>query len=870
MRRPSLTRKKSRTGSFTEGSLDDESGAGGSNSLSADPPRVYLSLRRDTKVLSVSRSTGSGGGVVSAFEGGWDLSASGRLKSIEVIQDPNIKDNKDASGNGELQFGPLPWQVWLSFKRTELVKDINEATAAQASASSRHRGGTGLVVSPTDGVGSGGLYGTESDTTGSGGVVKVGWDGLGDPYGGNAKTVVLCFPSEPEARHWAEDLGSINVNSLKSTRPRRLKERSAAERQALASQASAAQSRALLKQEAASADASASAAGVAAERRAAMAAVADGEATSNPTMFARALAYQGLVGAGWERLRVTIPRRAGKAMLLKLKGVACSETVVRSEVKSQTGRKKIESKVIEARVWPVVTGFSRFASGKPGAAEASKQVKPLDVLVAVDDVALPRNDFFAAARMIQAEPASAGGNTWDATRGGVASASAAATNSALGAYDDDEDDDENADEFRAGAPQASGGGGEDEAAMVTLTLWRNGGCVAPLAEGWAPHVVILDGRDSSAAQNGNNNDAVASSLASATEANASGLVGGNLRAQPNAVQGLSPRRYLVLSPTGLLKMHAPAASGALDSSVTTKLHLRNVHSLQKVLDDATGRWQLLFWLKASVAPSSGEPAGNSGRSVIVAFNSEEEMMLWLDVLSTLKVPQGRTNSGQANDELLVDEDVDDFGGNVPSGESGGKAFATVPVLPDLMRVRSKGGRRLPRVSQPQPVGRSGVAAGRATMPLLDSFDFTKAFPGGASSGGGGAGSAAAQAAEDAAEAAAFAAKAFAADPQAAASQALRDIFGNDGDPAAAPSVPPNPPQPANPLDVNPSPPAAAPSSAAHAAGEAVPKRDSLLSVASSPLFGNASGASGNAGGAAPSRRRVAGLGSRRVSKGSGY
>jgi len=874
MRKPSLARKKSRTGSFTEGSADDESGAGGANSLAADPPRVYLSLRRDTKVLSVSRSTGVGGGVASAFEGGWDLSASGRLKSIEVIQDPNIKDNKDASGGGELQFGPLPWQVWLSFKRTELVKDINDATSAQASASSRHRGGTGLVVSPTDGVGSGGLYGTslESDTTGRGGVVKVGWDGLGDPYGGNAKTVVLCFPSEPEARHWAEALGSINVSSLKSTRPRRLKERSAAERQALASQASAAQSRALLKQAAASADASAaaSAAGAAAERRAAEASVADGEATSNPTMFARALAHQGLVGAGWERLRVTIPRRAGKAMLLKLKGVACGETVVRSEVKTQTGRKKMESKVIEARVWPVVTGFSRLASGKPGAAEASKQVKPLDVLVAVDDVALPRNDFFAAACMIQAEPAYAGGNTWDATRGGVASASAAATNSALGAYD--EDDDENADEFRAAAAQASGGAVEDEPAMVTLTLWRNGGCVAPLAEGWAPHVVILDGRDSSAAQSGNTNTAIASSLANATEANASGIVGGNLRAQPGAVQGLSPRRYLVLSATGLLKMHAPSASGALDSTVATKLHLRNVHSLQKVLDDATGRWQLLFWLKAASAPASGEPAGNSGRSVIVAFNSEEEMMLWLDVLSTMKVPQNRTNSGQPEDELLVDEDTDDFGGKVPTGDSGGKAFATVPVLPDLMRVRSKGGRRLPRVSQPQPAGRSGMAASRATLPLLDSFDFTNAFPGGGIGGGGGAGSAAAQAAEDAAEAAAFAAKAFAADPQAAASQALRDIFGSDNGPAAAPSVPPNPPPPVNPLDVNPT--AAAPSSSAQASSEfaAVLKQDSLLSVASSPMFGQTSGASGNGSGGAPapSRRRVAGLGSRRVSKGSGY
>jgi hypothetical protein len=452
----------------------------------------------------------------------------------------------------------------------------------------------------------------------------------------------------------------------------------------------------------------------------------------------------------------------------------------------------------------------------------------------------------------------------------VASASAAATNSALGAYD--EDDDENADEFRAAAAQASGGAVEDEPAMVTLTLWRNGGCVAPLAEGWAPHVVILDGRDSSAAQSGNTNTAIASSLANATEANASGIVGGNLRAQPGAVQGLSPRRYLVLSATGLLKMHAPSASGALDSTVATKLHLRNVHSLQKVLDDATGRWQLLFWLKAASAPASGEPAGNSGRSVIVAFNSEEEMMLWLDVLSTMKVPQNRTNSGQPEDELLVDEDTDDFGGKVPTGDSGGKAFATVPVLPDLMRVRSKGGRRLPRVSQPQPAGRSGMAASRATLPLLDSFDFTNAFPGGGIGGGGGAGSAAAQAAEDAAEAAAFAAKAFAADPQAAASQALRDIFGSDNGPAAAPSVPPNPPPPVNPLDVNPT--AAAPSSSAQASSEfaAVLKQDSLLSVASSPMFGQTSGASGNGSGGAPapSRRRVAGLGSRRVSKGSGY
>jgi len=93
-------------------------------------------------------------------------------------------------------------------------------------------------------------------------------------------------------------------------------------------------------------------------------------------MYAKNLAGQGLKGATWERLRVTVPRRQGKAMLLKLKGVACPERKeggVEKKVAGATRSKKSEVKKFEARTWAVVTGFTR-QNGKAGAAEASKQV----------------------------------------------------------------------------------------------------------------------------------------------------------------------------------------------------------------------------------------------------------------------------------------------------------------------------------------------------------------------------------------------------------------------------------------------------------------------------------------------------------------
>ena len=265
-------------------------------SLSDDPPRVYLTLRRDTKLLAVSRPSPSGGGVGCAFEGGWDMSpGNGRLKLIEVCMDPSVRggnESKDGggSGGGSVQFGPLPWQVWLTCRRSDLLKDINDAASAAAAASARNRGGTGLVLKNSAAGDNEGGEGDDDDgleksflspvaggVGGQGGGVyapiTVGWDSLGDPYGGNAKVVVLCFPSELEAVTWAEALATVNVSALKTTRPRRLKERAQPPQQQQSAGGGGAA--------AAAVDAGAvpgAAAALAAERRKAAAAQAEAEA----------------------------------------------------------------------------------------------------------------------------------------------------------------------------------------------------------------------------------------------------------------------------------------------------------------------------------------------------------------------------------------------------------------------------------------------------------------------------------------------------------------------------------------------------------------------------------------------------------------
>jgi hypothetical protein len=645
--------------------------------------------------------------------------------------------------------------------------------------------------------------GEDEDGTGGGAVasrgvyapITVGWDALGDPYGGNAKVVVLCFPTELEARNWAEALATVNVSALKTTRPRRLKERAQQPNQQALDKASSSSS-----SSGGGAEVPGAAAVAAAERRKAAASAAEAEALANPTMYAKNLAGQGLRGATWERLRVTVPKRAGKAMLLKLKGVACpqrKEGGVEKKVAGATRAKKSELKVFEARTWAVVTGFTRQANGKAGAAEASKQVKPLDVVVAVDDNPLPKLDFMAAARTVNS--ASDGGQgssgAWDAQKG-------LAAGGAGGRFEGDDSDGEDEVATKSGSKGTDGDDSGAATETVTFTLWRNTGAVAPLAEGWVPHVVVLDGaKDPTAKASGavaagsegsggglfGGLEAAASSAAAAAGGGLSGSSSGassssqnRLSAKPDALQGVSPRRYLVLTHSGLLKMHAPAttsagaSSGALNAEPANKLHLKNVHSLQKVVDDATGRWQLLFWLKA-------KSGGNSGKSVIVAFSGEDEMLLWLDVLSTLKVPQGSSPSSSSSGGGGNDEDDEEHGageaGNGDKNEDGAAAVPTavVPVVAEVMRVRSRGGaRRLPRVAQPSGA-RSGQAAGMATTHTL-----LGAIAAGGSGGGGGAGDAAeaaAKAAEvearKAAAQAAATAQAFVADPQAA----LRDIFG---------------------------------------------------------------------------------------------
>lgn len=178
-----------------------------------------------------------------------------------------------------------------------------------------------------------------------------------------------------------------------------------------------------------------------------------------------------MVGEGWERLTVTVP--LGKALMLKVKGVACPEVrdakeervervAVVAAPEKDKGKKKGNERaerlaavaaaasvavsggssvvsVLEARTWLVVTGFSRYVDGRLGAAEASKQLKPLDVLVAVNDSPLAKNDFLSAARALQQDET------------------------------------------------------EAEAKEIKITLWRNNGAVAPAAEGWVPLALILEG-----------------------------------------------------------------------------------------------------------------------------------------------------------------------------------------------------------------------------------------------------------------------------------------------------------------------------------------------------------------------------------------
>ena len=423
------------------------------------------------------------------------------------------------------------------------------------------------------------------------------------------------------------------------------------------------------------------------------------------------------------------------------------------------------------------------------------------MVVAVDDIPVPPNDFLAAARAINFA-SSDGSGAWEAQTG-------AGALQQQGLDGDGDDDDDGVDDSE-GKKGAAGNGAEPGAsATVTLTLWRNSGAVAPLAEGWVPHVVVLDGKASnSSAQEkattsassvtssggllGGLESAASSAAAVAAATGAGGLAAGGmgslssskLGAKAEALQGVSPRRYLVLTHSGLLKMHAspPAvssaaasaasnsgtsSSGALSAEPANKLHLKNVHSLQKVVDDATGRWQLLFWLKDK------DGGNNSGKSVIAAFNGEDEMLLWLDVLSTLKVPQPSPSP-----LATTAADAEEEGAAAGAEEEGGgmRVLAAVPVVAEVMRVRSRGGaRRLPRVDSGANA-RSGTAAGmRTTQSLLGAISSS----GGLGGGLGGGGSAAAGAAQAEAEArraaaqAAATAQAFVADPEAA----LRDIFG---------------------------------------------------------------------------------------------
>jgi len=685
-------------------------------SLIQDPPRIYLALRRNTRMLEVSRSSVNGG-VASAVEGSWDVSPQGRLRLVEVVFDPSVKKgvSKDAHGDNA-QVGPLPWQMWLTFERSDLAKDINDSAAHAAANAARRMGGTGLIVQAH------GAAGNQGESTGN----MVGWDRLGDPFGGSAQTVVFTFPTEVEARHWAEAVGSVNMSTLKTTKPRRLPDRAPPAKSLGQSGKKGSHTNSFGELHGGAHDeenidhtpsksslgasltsrtmsSSTNNTTVDALSRGAPVPVSETESLFNPSMYTASLAGQGLRGGSWERLKVTIPRRAGRAMLLKLKGIYCKEAIIHEK---KGGR--VKTKNVEARTWPVITGFARNkADGKAGAAEASKQVKPLDILVAVDQMVLPRLDFLEGSRMAQAESTT----------------------------------------------------GQEDSGQIVLTLWRNSAVIPPLAEGWVPHVVVLS-KSASVDEPGGQTDLVE---------------GGLLTSAPDAAHGLSPRRYLLLSKTGLLKVHAPGPQGALSADPIVRLHLRNVYSLQKVLDDATGRWQIIFWLKTmAINPGPQSASVNSGRSIIIAFADENDMLLWLDMLSNLKVATAQGGDGKA--------DSDDEGNNDMNESKDKNAPVTVPAIKgylpieaEVMHVRSKGPRRLPRVvSNTQQ--RSGANAGRSTLTLLDSFVPDISIESSTQSS-----TAAQRAATAAAEEAAHSAALFAADPQAAISGIFSESRNTDDD-----------------------------------------------------------------------------------------
>lgn len=209
---------------------------------------------------------------------------------------------------------------------------------------------------------------------------------------------------------------------------------------------------------------------------------------------------------------------------------------------------------------------------------------------------------------------------------------------------------------------------------VTLTLWRNVGAEAPLAEGWVPLAILADKGDPAAA----------------AAAPAGGL-GGALSAYAASLSP-SPRRYLTLSPNGLLAIYAPAADGALAAEPLARIHLKDVAALQRALDEATDRWQLVLWLKD--APTSGEagkaaPDGG-GSSAILGFGTEDDMNGWLDSLAGVLAPAGETKERQGP-----------------------------KVLSDVLKVRSRGGKRLPRVPAQGAPTRSAAAAAASTLPVLE-------------------------------------------------------------------------------------------------------------------------------------------------------
>ena len=509
-------------------------------------------------------------------------------------------------------------------------------------------------------------------------LAPIRWDSLGDPYGDNARLVVLSFASEAQAAKWAEVIGSTNAPAFKTARVRRVQETLDAD-----SAASGAVHRQPSFKKKTDSEADNSGQGSSddgsgentrqqkrhnsmSKKGGCLDMISEGVAT--PESYSNELAMQGFNNAVvWERLCVSVPVHADGGLQVRVKGVWCKGAREKPSRKKNgkggskgTASGKATTVKIDARIWTVVTGFLRRSDGREGAAERSGLIRPLDIIVSIDNTTLPDKNFLACVSLLK-------------------SSSASCSPSMAGAAGDETKNTQ-----------------LEDSNEVVMTLWRNSSAVPPLAEGWVPYAVST---------------AVRRKISSSSLSISSGL-----SAAWDALHGPSPRRYLFLSEEGVLRIHLPAeaAQGSFVAEPVLSISLKDdVHSLQKARDDGTDRWQLILWHKVD-ADSGKLPTARSGVSTIVAFKTEDEMMQWLTVLSSTR--SYGTRPDEDNDSPTNGNGAAKKRSLVQPDES------TLPVVSEVLTIRPRENRRLSRVNSSVALSeRSGAAARRTTAIPLDAM-----------------------------------------------------------------------------------------------------------------------------------------------------